>query len=281
MNVELQYRYSAMQKLFQLLGVYGLLLIFTCPSVAAQAEPSVRLEDRLSTLGYPGSMSLRTAFHQGRTTRFLLLKCSEKSIRLRKYLRLTSSQLNSIHNLKPLDANVVSQNRSRESSPALTDSNAEPDEQVINPKYFAFLTTDQLSRLDRVAFVFDGCAAITRTSVADRIDLPTAKKEELSAIVKMSREGVFLPFFRSRFPGRSDPNKCIDCLFVGKFITNLNHRLLHALSEDETKRLEEWMSDNSPPAEMIEELMELAPLPDGLMGVARGGVAKAPSAPED
>ncbi len=101
-----------------------------------------------SYFNYPGGMLFHTAFHHALTTRYVLLKSAKQCPALKQYLKLNANQMESVDKLRPLHVETPSKK-------AATDLNAEPDEQVLDSNYFDFLNTEQLARLDLVAFRFE------------------------------------------------------------------------------------------------------------------------------
>jgi hypothetical protein len=207
--------------------------------------------------GYPGGMVFHTAFHGNTTTRFLLLKTALHSKQLREYLLLNENQCEHIKGMRA---------PARELS---GDRNSEPDEQVGDPQYFAFLSEDQLGRLDLLAVRFDGLAALSRKSVVRRLDLSQASRDGISDAIMRVREKAVLPKVRRDFaaelPEDSDYRNCV---FTGQITASLNFQILNALDRDEAGRLAAWISDiaDSGPSfyDACEEVERMAPLPNGL-----------------
>jgi hypothetical protein len=118
---------------------------------------------------YPGGMLFHTAFNHTLTTRYILLKETKQCSSLEQYLELDANQMDVIKKLRPLRVE-------KPPGTGATDPNAQPDEHVLDSNYLSFLRPEQLDRLDLVAFRFDGYAAITRASMAARVDLSDESK---------------------------------------------------------------------------------------------------------
>jgi len=214
--------------------------------------------------GYPGTMAFHTAFHAGTTSRYLLLKATSQLPEFRDYLVLTVIQIEAIAKLQPLDIDAIRTDNPK----AVTDPNAELDEQIANPDYFAFLSSDQINKLDRVTFAFDGFASLSRRSLIKRLKISQTTDAKISAILLKNRENIFLPYFRWRFAAPLPPDhEFQDCDFSGKFITHLNYEIVDALSLTEAQALISWFATHSPPDTLIEKIKRLAPLPTGLFGL--------------
>lgn len=215
--------------------------------------------------GYPGGIAFHTAFHRGITTRYLLLKTATKLPALRGYLGLNEQQIGSISELQP----VAAGRSNEEHANALVDPNAEPDETVVNPDYFGFLSDDQLNRLDILTLWFDGYPALARSSVAERLELSPMTRAAIARVLLENRTEIFLPRFRANFAGRlPSDHEYRNSAFAGQFLAHLNHEIIDVLKPQEAKRLYEWLTTAPPSKDAIEAILTMAPLPDGLNALA-------------
>lgn len=226
--------------------------------------PEVRERLRSSAwfFGYPGSMLFHTAFHGGMTTRFVLLKTALHSEEFAKHLSLDDQQRMRITQLKPVKIDLKEQAKA-------ADPNAQPDEQIVQLDYYAFLQREQLKKLDMLALRFDGYIALTRQSVATDLELTAATKEKIAKAAVEIREKVFLPRFRLNYAGTPPTDiKYRDCHFAGSLCTQLNVQILDILTDEECRRFGEWLSsidDNN----AFDAVERLAKLPDGLGALYR------------
>src|SRR5262249_14274077 len=114
------------------------------------------------------------------------------------------------------------------------DPNAEPDEQVLEPGYFAFLKGAQLQRLDVLALRFDGFIALNRKSVAGSLRRGDARRSQIEKMTAEVRETIVLPQFRWEFAGaKPEDVKYRNCLFAGAACALLNLRIVDSLTDEE------------------------------------------------
>jgi hypothetical protein len=247
------------------------LIVFSaCASHAADQESPQAVqwppESLIATawyFGYPGGMLFRTAFHRGYTTRIVLLKTAVRWEELADYLSLTEAQIKHIRDLPPL----AQSDHDRDHT---LDLNAEPDEQLLEPEYFAFLSTSQLAKLDRVAFRFDGYIALTRRSLAGHLNISQSTQIRIREAVRAVRENVVLPRARGVFaaplPGDIEFR---NCLFAGSVCAQLNVQIIEIMTPEECQRVSEFISPIRGD-KMIAELEKLAPLPEGVYALSAG-----------
>ena len=206
---------------------------------------------------YPGGMLFHTAFHEGYTTRFLLLKTALHANQLSRHLDLDEQQRLHIKNLQPVKLEL----EKRRDAP---DANAQPDEQVIDPEYFAFLRPEQLKRLDAIAIRFDGYSALSRKSVIKHLNLGDASQTQIANAIIEIRETIIMPRFRWEFAGRLPEDiQFRNCHFAGSICTHLNLKIFDILTDGECQRLFEFMS-TAYDADVADAVEKLAPLPHGI-----------------
>jgi hypothetical protein len=207
--------------------------------------------------GYPGGMAFHTAFHFGITTRYLLLKTATELPEVRDYLGLDAEQIGVISRLQALKLDATQ-------AKALADPNAEPDEHVVDPDYFRFLSGEQLSRLDLLTFWFDGYPFLSRSSVANRVELSPETRTKVASILLENREDIYLPYVRANFAAKLPPNhKYRDSELFGRFSAGLNHEIVDVLEPSEITRMFEWLTSEPRPDEAAKAIKQIAPLPDG------------------
>ena len=150
------------------------------------------------------------------------------------------------------------------------DLNAEPDEQLLEPDYFAFLSAGQLAKLDWVAFRFDGYSALTRRSLAGHLNISQSSQVRIREAVRTVRENIVLPRARSVFaaplPGDIEFR---NCLFAGSVCAQLNVQIVEILTPEECQRVSEFISPIRGD-KMIAELEKRAPLPEGVYALGAG-----------
>ena len=209
-------------------------------------------------LSYPGGMLFHTAFDENVTTRFLLLKASLHSEAVKKYLSLDENQLLQVKELRP--AKLAEANDGDDG-----DLNAEPDEQVLQPDYFAFLKAEQLQKLDVLALRFDGYIALNRKSVAEYLRLGDASKLQIEKMTLDVREKIILPQFRWEFAAKlPKDSKYRSCLFAGSVCAQLNLRIVDTLTDQECQRLQDLFAAYTDAVGAIEAIEKAAVLPDGI-----------------
>lgn len=255
----------------RLAAVIALQFLAACVTLSAQERSAASLSPRELAragawqFGDPGGMLFHTAFHEAVTTRFLLLKSALHSETLAKYLALDETQRQHVQKLRPVAVN-------RRNTSGLTDPNAQADEQVLQPDYFAFLSPDQLQRLDVMAFRFDGYSALTRHSLAKDVALSEASQQQIAQAVADIRERLVLPRFRVHFASAlPDDIKFRDCYFAGAITTQLNRRIVDILADDEVQRLQNLVTSvlDAEADAAIAAVERLAPLPSGISGLRR------------
>ena len=211
---------------------------------------------------YPGGALFHTAFHRSLTTRYLLLKTAKKCSALERYLELDAIQLELIDKLRPLSIESSGKEMGR-------DPNSQPDELLVDSKYYDFLNAEQLARLDCVAFRFDGYASLVRSSVAKRVNLSDESKAKIEEAVSRMRETIFLPRFRFHFGSPShEEMSCRDCLFAGAFATQVNSRIVELLTDAECRRVHQVIVSKIDHT-VIQELEKLATLPNGIDSLSK------------
>ena len=155
--------------------------------------PRQVLRDYSWVYNWPGGALFHTAFHRGYTTRFLLLKKCASSPVIADYLELTENQLKSVRELKPVVSSEI--------------KNAQPDEQAVDADYYAFLSKEQLLKLDITALRFDGFWALTRQSLAGSARLSADSKSNVAAVVAEVRDRIIMPKFRWALVARRHTTK--------------------------------------------------------------------------
>ena len=211
---------------------------------------------------YPGVMLFHTGFHRTLTTRYLLLKSAKKCSALERYLGLDPKQLEHIDKLRPVSVESPGKER-------VQDPNSQPDELVVDSNYYDFLNTEQLARLDSVAFRFDGYASLVRSSVAKRVQLSDESNAEIKAAIAHVRETIFLPRFRSNFASPSKEDMMYrEVHFAGAFVTQVNSRIVDLLTDAECERVHEMIVSKID-HDVIQELEKMATLPEGIYSLSK------------
>jgi hypothetical protein len=206
-----------------------------------------------------------TAFCSTITTRFLLLKAATNCQELSSFLDLSDEQLDQVQQLEVVNENAWF---------ALdnVDQNAQPDEQLVDPKFFDFLQEDQLKRLDFVAFWFDGYASLSRSSVASRLNLSAETQRRIAEAILDIRSRVVLPNSRSRFAGpQPKDGDYMDCYFAGTVCAQLNLQIIDILSDEECRQLHEFLYltyDATTAGDAIYAVRKRAKLPGGVLSLA-------------
>jgi hypothetical protein len=248
-----------------------LLLIVLRPLMGQTNDPTTQRKQpgELPILpGYFGGLPFYTAFHQSLTTRLLLLKAADDSPELRKHLRLSDRQLKAIDQIEIGDNGRLSD----EARSKLLDENIAVDEDVMDPDFYSFLDDTQRESLDRLALEFDGCAGLSRLSVANRLKLSSDTRQAIASTIVEMREHVYLPYFRYRFVAKlPTDHEYRKCVFVGEFLVSMNREILTHLSDKERESYTAWVSRTQPPSAVIEAIKQKAPLPEGLFGLAGDG----------
>ena len=211
---------------------------------------------------YPGGALFHTAFHRSLTTRYLLLKTAKKCSALERYLELDAIQLELIDKLRPLSIESSGKEMGR-------DPNSQPDELVVDSKYYDFLNSEQLARLDCVAFRFDGYASLVRSSMAKRVELSDESKAKIKDAVTHMRETIFLPRFRFNFAAPSHVDMMYrEIHFAGAFVTQVNSRIVDLLTDAECRRVHQVIVSKIDHT-VIQELEKLATLPNGIDSLSK------------
>jgi len=215
--------------------------------------------------GYKGGLPFYTAFHQKYTTRLLLLKTTEETPELKKYLRITDSQSGRLKNLQLFSGGTPSDvHRSK-----LLDENIAFDEELIDPEFYSFLDVTQRELLDRVAIEFDGSSGLSRVSIANRLVLSNETRDAIAGTLVKYRKELFLPYFRHCFAAKlSEDHEFRDCEFSGRYLALLDQAILEHLSRAERKRYEDWITKTSLPDSVVDAIKRKAPLPKGLVSLA-------------
>lgn len=243
-------------------------VILQLPLVSASAQ-DVRPNGEVSppTPGtYYGGMPYYTAFHQFMATRLSILKASRDSKTLSEHLRLSQEQRSKIDSLRIHDERGLSD----EVRATLPDENSQVDEDAINPDFYDFLDVAQRERLDRLTIEFDGYSALSLISVSKRLEISPEKLKSIRATCSKHREAGWLPFFRFEFASRWPTDHLYRrCVFAGQYALVIDQAILQSLEKDEVKRLSDWLSADPPPHAVTEAVRELAPLPEGLFGLAK------------
>ena len=244
------------------------LAVFACSAVPLAAqETSSKVEHASVTIdAYYGGLPFYTAFHQHMTTRLSILKASCDSGVLADYLGVSESQRSTIAAKKIADKWALPDSI-RENA---ANANLQIDEFQIDPDFFGFLDSEQRERLDRLAIEFDGYAGIVLVSIAKRVELPERTREAVRSKLAEYHESTWLPYFRYEFAARLPADHTYRrCVFVGQYALGINQTVLSALNEDEHQRLSNWLEKDPPPHEVTEAIRKLAPLPEGLFGLAK------------
>ncbi len=238
---------------------------FAQAPVSFKESPRDAIRDGAFQWADPGGMLFHTAFHGEVTTRYLLLKTAVHSKEVAKNLRLDEQQILRIKSLKPIPRDLPKPSDK-------VDRNDQPDEQIEDPEYFGFLRPDQLGRLDVLALNFDGYCALSRKSLAMRLELCEASQTEIAQTITNYRKLVFMPRFRWRFAARPEnDSKFRDCQFAGSFCTQVNLKIIDALTDEECRRFQAFLATGLD-AEMrdtINAVERLAPLPEGLANLRK------------
>jgi hypothetical protein len=218
------------------------------------------------SFAYPNGMLFHDAFREGVTTRLLLLKTALESDELGRYLSLDETQRDQILQLRAAgtDARLAR---------GETDLNAQPDEQVFDNDFFDFLRAEQLVRLDAIAFRYDGYAALSRISLASHLQLSDESQKMIASTVKAVRKDAVLPYSRQRFAGPQPADAAYrDCQFAGSLCTQVNLRILEALTDEECARILEFventLGDDHEDWKVVLATDELASLPNGVWTLA-------------
>lgn len=243
----------------------GILAAMSCQSLLnAQERPAVEpaprdaLRNSAGEFTYPGGMLFHTAFQGGYTTRFLLLKAALRSNELSKFFALDERQR--LH-VKDLQCVTIDEAHRR----TMLDDNAQPDEQLIEPDYFAFLGEGRLRKLDILALRFDGYMALTRKSFAERLELSPQTREKIAQAAIEIRRSEFIPRFRWEFAARLPKDiKYRDCLFAARAATRLNLTIVDALTDRECERLSGMLDADGLAADAFTAAEDLATLPQGV-----------------
>ena len=227
----------------------------------SQASARENLRSEAWLFAYPNGLLFHNAFKQGITTRFLLLKTSLKSDQLATYLSLDDSQRKRISEIRASGLQTLIAEKD-------TDANEQPDEQLLDRDYFNFLRSEQLRRLDAIAFRYDGYAALTRISLANHLELSDNSRAQIAHAVKAIRDNAIFPQSWRRFGGPQRPDaEYRDCQFAGGVCTQLNLQIIDILTDDECSRLHDFLKAESDWA-VVSSIDQLAALPHGVWSLA-------------
>ncbi len=240
-------------------------LLSAFPS-AGQEISSDDLRDSVPIQAYYGGLPFYTAFHQHMTTRLSILKASADSPVLANYLQLTAAQRTIVASKKIADKWAVTDSVRA----TLPNENFQIDESQIDPDFYGFLDPTQRERLDRLAIEFDGYAGLCLTSVAERVQIPQETCESIRTKLSEYHESIWLPYFRHEFAAQLPADhKYRRCVFVGRYTLGVEGLVLFTLNDNERQMLSTWLKKDPPPYEVTEAIRQLAPLPDGLFGLAK------------
>lgn len=121
-----------------------------------------------------------------------------------------------------------------------------------------------------MAVEFDGYAGLTLTSVAERVQLTQETRESIRTKLAEYHESTWLPYFRYEFAGKLPADhQYRRCVFVGQYALGVDQVVLSALNDEEQQRLSDWLEIDPPSYDVIEAIRKLAPLPEGLFGLAK------------
>lgn len=217
-------------------------------------------------VAYYGGMPFYTAFHQELTTRQSLLKASKDLPKVAEYLQLTMDQQTEISKLRITAAETFSKPFREQ----LLDDNLPFDEDRIRPEFYSFLTAEQRDRLDRLAIEFDGCSALTLTSIADRLQLSPETRSAIAKKLVDLHDTLWMSYFRANFAGQpAKDHHYRQCVFVGQYTQILEEAVYRCLTDAERTRLQTWLSQQRPEYRVTESIRELAPLPEGLFELTK------------
>lgn len=250
------------------IGIAILITVALCPRIVSSDEPALQDTKNVYAAvasGYKGGLPFGTAFHQAWTTRLLLLRASGDIPELQHHLRITDAQADRISDLRLVDDEMPSDaQRSK-----LLDANIAFDEDLLDPKFYAFLDETQRELLDRLAIEFDGSAGLSRISIADRLGLSQKTRQSIASTLVKVREELYLPYYLHCFAAKLPADHSFrDCEFSGRYLTLLNQSILAHLSREERKTHDEWVMRTAPPRSVIEAIKQKSPLPEGLFGLA-------------
>lgn len=226
-------------------------LLWTSASATGQQPPALtQFDGVVAFTGYPNGMLFHTAFHGGKSTRFVVIKTIAANASLAEDFGLTASQITAIQKLRPVET---------------AQSNDSPDELSVDPKIYSMLTEKQMDSLTSLSLRFDGMPGLTHKSIAERVGISHDTVEGMRKIVARNRDSIVLPNFRVRFAtNRSDDQKSRDADFDTRLIVMTNFQLVAKLTDAERKKLAEFFKTNEVDS-LARKIEALAPLPDGLI----------------
>lgn len=220
-----------------------------------------RLRKLACFYGYPNAMLLHTAFHESKSTRFLLLKAALVSEHVRTALELTPEQVATIQNLNPV---AWGKYRLDPTQPAGHDS---PDEQAVDPDYFRFLSPRQMAKLDALAFRFDGYPALTRQSMISHVQLSDATNKAVAKFVQEIRSDIVLPRVRENFAAKLPKDHAYrECFLDGNIYAHANTGILEVLTDAECERLDAFLKEHNSP-EAVRSIEAIAVFPYGMVAL--------------
>ena len=230
-------------KLYEIIivGVLSLSFRSNTYSQEADGQNSARKELRAAAcfMGYPHAMLFHTGFHGGYTTRFTLLKRALDSKELAEFFDLSESQLGLIRELKPVKIEAT------DGSDGEANGNDSPDEDVIDPDRFRFLAAAQKTKLDAIAFRFDGFPSLTRQSMIKRLELSEKSTKALAKFLDEIRSSTIIPKFRMDFGGSKAADfQLREISFSASMYAYVNMSMVDILSEEECIRLAKFLAEH-------------------------------------
>jgi hypothetical protein len=228
-----------------------ILLFWTSAGAVGQQPPALtQFDGVVAFTGYPNGMLFHTAFHGGKSTRFVLIKTIAANASLAEDFGLTASQITAIQKLRPVET---------------AQSNDSVDELSVDPEIYSMLTEQQMDSLTYLSLRFDGMPGLTHKSTAERVGISQDTFEGMRQIVARNRDTIVLPNFRVRFAtNRSDDQKSRDADFDTRLIVMTNFQLVAKLTDAERKKLVEFFETKAVDG-LARRIEALAPLPDGLI----------------
>ena len=195
-------------------------------------------------------MLFYTAFHDGKSTRFVIIKTIAANASLAEDFGLTASQITAIQKLSPVET---------------AQSNDSPDEPSIDPKIYSMLTEQQMDSLTYLSLRFDGMPGLTHKSTAERVGISQDTVEGMRQLVARNRDTIALPNFRVRFAtNRSDDQKSRDADFDTRLIVMTNFHWPLSLATQNARNLQSSCKTHAVDS-LARKIEALAPLPDGLL----------------
>jgi hypothetical protein len=219
-----------------------------------------KLQEKLERFAWqsswPGGALQHTPFHGGHTTRFLLLKCCLKSKVLANHLKLSDKQLATVGDLQVLENYEYSEKIGIDKL---------FDEESLDPEYYAFLSDEQMDRLDVLCFHLDGYSSLLRTSMKSRLQLSTESSEKISKLFSDFRTNHVNPRFRRNFAAQLPADiKYQNTWWDGSTTTFLNTKILAVLNDKEQQKLYDLLTTNKIPHDVLWEMLGICELPAGV-----------------